>query len=45
MPFAFLAGVTRTLEMATSILVSPQRQRALVAKQAARGAAGPTKVF
>ena len=33
--FAFLAGVTRRLELVTSVLVLPQRQTALVAKQAA----------
>lgn len=33
--FAYLAGVTRTLELATGILVLPQRQTALVAKQVA----------
>ncbi len=33
--FAFIAAVTRTLEMATTILILPQRQTVLVAKQAA----------
>ena len=33
--FGFLAGITRNIELATSILVLPQRQTALVAKQAA----------
>jgi probable F420-dependent oxidoreductase len=33
--FAYLAGVTRTLELATGVLILPQRQTALVAKQAA----------
>jgi probable F420-dependent oxidoreductase len=33
--FAFLAGVTKRIELATSILILPQRQTALVAKQAA----------
>ena len=33
--FAFLAGVTRTLELATHVLILPQRQTVLVAKQAA----------
>lgn len=33
--FAFLAGVTDTLELATGVLILPQRQTALVAKQAA----------
>jgi probable F420-dependent oxidoreductase len=31
----FLAGVTRTIELATGILILPQRQTVLVAKQAA----------
>ncbi len=31
--FGFIAGATSTLEMATSILILPQRQTALVAKQ------------
>jgi len=37
-PFTFLsfvAGVTRTLELATAVLILPQRQTVLVAKQAA----------
>ena len=33
--FGYLAGVTRSLEFATSILILPQRQTVLVAKQAA----------
>jgi len=33
--FGFLAGVTRRLGLATGILILPQRQTALVAKQAA----------
>jgi probable F420-dependent oxidoreductase len=33
--FAYLAGVTNRLEFATSVLLLPQRQTALVAKQAA----------
>ena len=33
--FGYLAGVTRTIEFVTGILVLPQRQTALVAKQAA----------
>ena len=33
--FAFLAGVTKRIELATGILILPQRQTALVAKQAA----------
>ncbi|MER6349258.1 LLM class F420-dependent oxidoreductase [Streptomyces sp. NPDC001595] len=33
--FGYLAGVTRTLELATGVLVLPRRQTALVAKQAA----------
>jgi len=33
--FGFLAGVTRSIELVTGILVLPQRQTALVAKQAA----------
>jgi probable F420-dependent oxidoreductase len=32
---AYLAGLTRTLELVTGVLVLPQRQTALVAKQAA----------
>ena len=33
--FGFLAGVTRRVELVTGILILPQRQTALVAKQAA----------
>jgi probable F420-dependent oxidoreductase len=33
--FGHLAGMTRTLELCTGILISPQRQTALLAKQAA----------
>ena len=33
--FSFLASVTRTLEFVTGVLILPQRQTALVAKQAA----------
>src|SRR5215472_9021023 len=33
--FGFLAGMTRSLELSTGILISPQRQTALLAKQAA----------
>lgn len=33
--FAYLAGLTRTMKLVTSILVLPQRQTVLVAKQAA----------
>ncbi len=33
--FGYLAGVTSTIELATGVLVLPQRQAALVAKQAA----------
>jgi probable F420-dependent oxidoreductase len=33
--FGLLAGLTRTLELTTSILIAPQRQTALLAKQAA----------
>ena len=33
--FGFLAGITRTIEFSTGILISPQRQSALLAKQAA----------
>jgi probable F420-dependent oxidoreductase len=33
--FSYLAGVTRSIEFATGILILPQRQTALVAKQAA----------
>lgn len=32
---AFMAGITQRIELATSVLVSPQRQTALIAKQAA----------
>ena len=32
--FGYLAGITQTLELATAILILPQRQTALVAKQA-----------
>ncbi len=32
--FGYLAGVTKTLELATTVLILPQRQAALVAKQA-----------
>ena len=35
MLFAYLAGVTTTIEFATGILILPQRQTALLAKQAA----------
>ena len=35
MLFGFLAGVTRRLDLATGIVILPQRQTALVAKQAA----------
>ena len=34
--FAFLAGVTRTLGMMSTVMILPQRQTALVAKQAAQ---------
>jgi probable F420-dependent oxidoreductase len=34
--FAFMAGITERLEFATCVLVLPQRQTALVAKQAAQ---------
>jgi probable F420-dependent oxidoreductase len=34
--FGYLAAVTRTVELATGILILPQRQTALVAKQAAQ---------
>jgi probable F420-dependent oxidoreductase len=34
--FGFLAAITRTLELNTAILISPQRQTALLAKQAAQ---------
>jgi probable F420-dependent oxidoreductase len=33
--FGYMAAITKTLEMSTGILVSPQRQAALLAKQAA----------
>jgi probable F420-dependent oxidoreductase len=33
--FGFLAGITRTLELVTGVVILPQRQTALVAKQAA----------
>jgi probable F420-dependent oxidoreductase len=33
--FSFLAGITRRIELVTGILILPQRQTALVAKQAA----------
>jgi probable F420-dependent oxidoreductase len=33
--FGFLAGLTKTIELVTGILILPQRQTALVAKQAA----------
>lgn len=33
--FGYLAALTRTLELCTGILISPQRQAALLAKQAA----------
>ncbi len=33
--FAYLAGVTRTLKLVTGVLILPQRQTVLVAKQAA----------
>jgi probable F420-dependent oxidoreductase len=35
MMFAYLAGLTKTIEFATGVLVLPQRQTALVARQAA----------
>jgi probable F420-dependent oxidoreductase len=34
--FGYLAGITTTLEFATGVLILPQRQTALVAKQAAQ---------
>ncbi len=34
--FGYLAGVTQTIELVTGILILPQRQTALVAKQAAQ---------
>jgi probable F420-dependent oxidoreductase len=33
--FAYLAGLTKTIELVTGVLILPQRQTALVAKQAA----------
>ena len=33
--FGYLAGLTQTIELVTGILILPQRQTALVAKQAA----------
>ena len=33
--FGFMAGVTTTIELETSVIILPQRQTALVAKQAA----------
>jgi probable F420-dependent oxidoreductase len=33
--FGYLAGVTRTIELVTGVIILPQRQAALVAKQAA----------
>ena len=33
--FSYLAGLTRTLEMVSAVIILPQRQTALVAKQAA----------
>ena len=33
--FAYLAGLTKTLEFASGVIILPQRQTALVAKQAA----------
>src|SRR5689334_24733762 len=33
--FAYLAGVTKRIEFATGVLILPQRQTALVARQAA----------
>ena len=33
--FAYLAGITKSLEMATGVIILPQRQTALFAKQAA----------
>lgn len=35
MLFAYLAGITKAIEFATGVLILPQRQTALVAKQAA----------
>src|ERR1700729_815050 len=37
MMFAYLAGITERIRFATGILVLPQRQTALVARQAADG--------
>ena len=36
--FSFMAAVTETIEFATAVLILPQRQAALVAKQAAERA-------
>ena len=33
--FAYLAGITKKLEMATGVIILPQRQTVLFAKQAA----------
>ena len=33
--FGYLAGLTKTIELVTGVLILPQRQTALVAKQAA----------
>ena len=33
--YAYLAGITKTLELATGVIILPQRQTALFAKQAA----------
>jgi len=33
--FSYLAGITKTLELVTAVIILPQRQTALVAKQAA----------
>ncbi|MCV7422715.1 LLM class F420-dependent oxidoreductase [Mycobacterium yunnanensis] len=33
--FGFLAGITQTLELVTGVIIAPQRQTALLAKQAA----------
>jgi len=33
--FGYLAGITRTIELATGVIILPQRQTALLAKQAA----------
>ncbi len=35
MLFGYLAGLTRSIEFVTGVLILPQRQTALVAKQAA----------